>query len=605
MNRSDPFMASLDDIFRKSFGAKYEPQKVSSLQILDRPRLSFNFRIDIEYSIRARVKRTKYFGKPFIANSAETQDEHQANKIVSELENDGYGAKAELSQEVRRLGYAGFLGGEEIPLNSRSLNVSWSESCEGCGGNGTLRCGNCYGDGQVKCFSCYGTSSVQCNLCGGGGYSENRDHYGNVVQDSCFGCGGSGSMRCPHCLNGLQRCPGCSGGGEIRCRSCDGHGAFTILKTIEPYARKLAALEVYAGHGGSAETREWHEMIGRLAGSDDATKKRFFIENAELDPIIGPKDEFLGMQAYQITGRVPTRRYCIEGKQMKHELGFFEKTAYLFDGDGVLVESIPGSVEKFLSDASNFGAAKDTFDIPVNKRILKDYANGLEAREIETRNRRLVPSYYIDHLTENAEKLRLELRRAKAGSFGGVLIALAFPLLVGLHVFFNSLHITVPGFDWEMVQLPSVFDFSYTTVVLENAPAGMLVSGFVFLAIGMVLLPYLEMPGVGWVGRIVLSVLYCFIWFIVLVYFAFPTIISIPPEASFGFQQLSIVSYMEAARWVGVHNLYTVTLAFLISAPLALGLVKRITYRRVEKSVGGVLANWVTRKEIDGKRMRV
>lgn len=595
MNSSDPFMASLENILRESFGAKYEPQRLSSLQILDRQRLFFNFRIDIEYSIGARIKHNTYFGVPFIANSIETKDEYQANGILHKMERDGYGAKAELFNEVKELEYAGFLEGGEIPLTASAVVLSWTEQCEGCRGNGTRPCGNCNGDGRVLCDQCGGTSSVLCQSCGGRGYLNNRDHYGNDVEAYCYGCGGRGSIVCPSCLYGYQQCFGCLGSGQYKCRSCDGRGVLTRVNTIEPYARKHAALEVYAARGVFAEWQKWHEIIGRLAASDDAKEKQFFIENAELDPIIGPQDEFLGMQTYQITGRVPATRYLIQAQNTKRELGFLEKTAYLFDGDGVLEELIPDYVEKFLSDASDFGAAKDTFELPLNKRILKDYTDGLEVSEIEAGNRRLIPSYYIDHLTANAERLRLELRRANAGSVGGAMIALAFPLLVGFHVFFNSLHITVPGFDWEMVQLPSLLDVSYSSFVFQTAPEAMLLGSFLFLAIGMAIYPFLGIPGVGWMVRIMLSVVYFGIWFVVLVYFAFPTVISIPPGASFEFPQISIIGYIEAARWVGVHNLYTMTLAFLIAAPLAVALARRMTHKRIEKSAGGFLASWVTR----------
>ena len=94
------------------------------------------------------------------------------------------------------------------------------ETCDECGGDGTIPCDTCDGNGEQRCGTCSGQGDVQCEDCDGYGYIENDQ--GEEVE--CNTCGGNGTIDCDDCDDGYQRCEECGGQGYESCQQCDGLG---------------------------------------------------------------------------------------------------------------------------------------------------------------------------------------------------------------------------------------------------------------------------------------------------------------------------------------------------------------------------------------------
>lgn len=112
-------------------------------------------------------------------------------------------------------------------LMSTSLEHPETE-CDECSGNGTTDCGYCGGSGGQTCEECDGEGFSMCSECDGVG--ENCDDEGNC--ETCDNCGGEGTLDCDNCGgDGQDSCYNCSGRGYEDCEECDATGQIVDLDT--------------------------------------------------------------------------------------------------------------------------------------------------------------------------------------------------------------------------------------------------------------------------------------------------------------------------------------------------------------------------------------
>lgn len=101
-------------------------------------------------------------------------------------------------------------------------NEFFEESCNQCGGNGTIPCEYCDGTGEVECNNCNGTGKELCPDCDGAGEIYSSEEEGGSV---CNTCQGGGEVECYACNGDTNvSCQSCGGKGEQNCYNCDGSG---------------------------------------------------------------------------------------------------------------------------------------------------------------------------------------------------------------------------------------------------------------------------------------------------------------------------------------------------------------------------------------------
>lgn len=84
------------------------------------------------------------------------------------------------------------------------------QTCDGCGGAGTITCQRCGGDGRVQCSSCNGRGRRKKTRYRGTGANRKRESYW---------------ANCPFCTGGKKTCSNCHGHGRVTCPTCAGDGS--------------------------------------------------------------------------------------------------------------------------------------------------------------------------------------------------------------------------------------------------------------------------------------------------------------------------------------------------------------------------------------------
>lgn len=118
----------------------------------------------------------------------------------------------------------------------------YAQTCEKCGGNGSVTCSRCDGQGREECGSCNGKGDVSCSACHGddpawlsdlrsatinigGGNKIGGNDFKTDRLGRCLKCGGAGRVTCKTCRgSGEVTCSKCHGSGKVECSDCDGKG---------------------------------------------------------------------------------------------------------------------------------------------------------------------------------------------------------------------------------------------------------------------------------------------------------------------------------------------------------------------------------------------
>jgi hypothetical protein len=120
---------------------------------------------------------------------------------------------------IQNLGFASILTTENETFYDTCDNCGGdgSVNCNECDGNGLVDCNNCDSGGKEDCFNCDGDGLITCDTCDG----EGKDEEGN----ECGDCGGDGAHDCSTCAaTGKVECSVCDGDKEMTCPECNGNG---------------------------------------------------------------------------------------------------------------------------------------------------------------------------------------------------------------------------------------------------------------------------------------------------------------------------------------------------------------------------------------------